>query len=576
MSPAPAGNGRPAAGRLAAALRSLRTEFVGIGLFSCAVNLLMLTGPLFMLQVYDRVLPSRSTPTLVALLGLTAGLYAFQGLFDYLRVRVLSRAGYRLDDRLLLPTFRTWVLRGTSADQPDYKPLSDLSTLKGFLSSPALLALFDLPWFPVYLAVVFLLHVKLGLLATGGALIVVTIAIVNDLVTRKPLAEAMGRESAESRLAEQSRRNAETVVAMGMTDHVAGLWRQKRLAASRSAQIGGERSEAFSTASKAIRLLLQSAILGLGAWLAIGQEISAGMIVAASIISGRALAPIDQAIGGWRTVVRSRLAYRRLSHYLAADDADAGRPIELPEPQGRLEVRNMLKRPPPGRAPGDGTGKPILSGLNFTLDPGDGLGVIGPSASGKSTLARLLVGLWMPDGGHVRLDGATFEQWDASRIGPHIGYLPQEVEFLPGTIAQNISRFHPEAQDSDIVAAARMADVHDMILRLPDGYGTQVDTALSPLSGGQKQRIALARAVYRTPRLVVLDEPNSNLDAEGDAALADCIRALRASGSVVIVMAHRPSAISAVDKILMLNDGRQVEFGPKEEVLRRVTRVAAQ
>ena len=329
----------------------------------------------------------------------------------------------------------------------------------------------------------------------------------------------------------------------------------------------------LTSISKVFRLFLQSAILALGAYLTIRQEITAGAIVAASILAGRALSPIDQLIGGWKQLKRARLAHSRLTGFLAHNAAAPSKAVvRLPDPTGHISVERVTKFAigPGGRR----DGKPILSNISFALSPGDGLGVIGPSASGKSSLGRLLVGLWTPDQGAVRIDGATFDQWDRRQLGPHIGYLPQAIELLSGTIAQNISRFDPEAKHEDIVEAARMADVHDMILAYPDGYATPVDVANSPLTGGQRQRIALARAILRKPRLIVLDEPNSNLDAEGDAALANAIQQLKASGCVVVVMAHRPSAIAAVDKIMMLKDGQCVEFGEKAEVLRKVTRAA--
>ena len=440
------------------------------------------------------------------------------------------------------------------------------------MASPTILALYDLPWFPIYLAVIFIIHLYLGLLASAGAAVVIVLAVANEWLTRRSVGAAAQADIAENRFADQTQQGADSVLAMGMLGNAAAAWRRLRDQALVLGQTGAERSEFFTTGSKAFRLLLQSAILGLGAYLAIYQEISAGMVVAASIIAGRALAPIDQTIGGWRNIKRARLARKRLADYLERDSESAEGDVKLPDPQGHLAVRNVVKYAP-SRSPASEP-LPILAGIDFDLGPGDGLGVIGPSASGKTTLAKLLVGLWLPDQGSVRIDGATFEQWDQDEIGRHIGYLPQEVRLMSGAIAQNIARFDPDARHEDIVAAAKMADVHQMILRFPEGYATNVDSAISPLTGGQKQRIALARAVYRRPVLVVLDEPNSNLDAEGDMALAKAISELREAGSVVVVMAHRPGAIAAVDKVLMLKDGRMVEFGDKADVLKKVTRAA--
>ncbi len=561
---------------LSDAMKTFRLAFMVVGIFSFAINLLMLTGPLFMLQIYDRILTSRSIPTLVALFGLVIGLYVFMGIFDLLRVRVMSRAGYALDTRLNLNTYTTWVSQSLHHDAKLSKPLHDLSTFRSFMGSAALLALFDLPWFPIFLAVVFLLHPYLGWLATLGAAIVVILAIINEFLTRTPLGQAVTLDMQENRFADQSYRNAESIVSMGMLDNVSRYWAQLRHRGTQCAQEGGERAEVFAAMSKSIRLLLQSAILGLGAYLAIQQEISPGMIVAASIIAGRALAPIDQVIGNWRAINHARQAYRRLSTHLQDSlDTFFNAPTTLPDPKGHLTVKGLTKHVPDSSQASNTERRFILHNLHFEVHPGEGLGVIGPTGSGKSSLARLLVGIWQPDGGSVRLDGATLDQWDSDALGRHIGYLSQDLELIAGTIAQNISRFDPDAVDEDIIHAGMLAQVHDMILQLPDGYSTQVGFQGHALSGGQRQRIALARAVYQTPVLVVLDEPNSNLDAMGDAALTETIRALRKAGSAVVVMAHRPSAISAVDTLLMIDRGIQKDFGNKAEILRKHTKMVS-
>ncbi len=558
---------------LRVALSNLRSAFVGVGLFSLAVNLLMLTGPLFMLQVYDRVLTSRSVPTLLALFALVVGLFLFLGAFEALRARVLSRAGYWLDERLSPLVFRGYVETGMGREAVPGKPLADLGTLRNFFSSPGLIGLFDLPWMPLYLAIVFLIHTQLGLLTLVGAGFVTVLAILNETATRAPLSDAMSQEVAESRFADQSFRNAETILPMGMLGNLAASWHAIHLRALSGAQKGGERGEFLSAASKACRLLLQSAILALGAYLAIRQEITPGMIVASSIIAGRALSPVDQVIGQWRNILRARQGYRRLKAHMAAHPARET-PLQLPDPEGHLEVR-IARQFAPGPADASGKRRVILSNISFDLAPGDALGVIGPSTSGKSSLARLLVGAWKPDAGSVRIDGASLDQWDREALGRHIGYLPQSVELLAGTIGQNIARFDAQADEGEIVRAAKTAGVHEMILRLPEGYSTFVEGRAGVLSGGQIQRVALARALYGRPRLLVLDEPNSNLDAEGDAALTAAIETMRAEGSVVVVMAHRPSAIVAVNKVMMLVGGTVKEFGDKAEVLRKVTRMAA-
>jgi PrtD family type I secretion system ABC transporter len=554
-------------------MKAARFGYGSAFVLSLAINLLMLTGPLFMLQIYDRVLASRSVPTLLAFLALISILYAGMAILEFMRARVLSRIAHSVDARVAPELFQYWLQKSTGSGTPGYRPLTDLGSLRSFLSSPYLVALYDLPWFPTYLVVVFILHPWPGYLAIAGALVVAALALLNEWLTNTTSGEAAQLEISENRFGDEASRNADSLLSMGMNRNAAAAWIKQRRAALAAAQMAGERGEVFQATSKVFRLFLQSAVLALGAYLAIHQEITPGAIVAASILAGRALAPIDQVIGGWKQIRRARLARRRLFDYLGQPlPLVLQPPVALPAPKGHVRLVQVGKLAPGARNSAEA--KSILQGITFSLEPGDGLGVVGPSASGKTSLAKLLVGLWMPDQGQVRIDGATYQQWGRKSIGPHIGYLPQFFEFIPGTIAQNIARFDPDSKDEDIVAAAQLAGVHDIILGLPHGYATPVDTAISPLTGGQRQRIALARAVYKLPRLVVLDEPNSNLDAEGDKALAKTIAALRQQGSVVVVMAHRPSALAAVDKVLMLKDGRMTDFDPKVDVINRVTRAA--
>lgn len=558
---------------LQAGFKDARFGFISALVVSLAINILMLTGPLFMLQIYDRVLSSRSIPTLVALLGLVVLLYAGMAVLEFIRTRILSRIAHGLDVKVAPSLFQYWLQKSAGGATLGYRPLTDLGALRSFLSSPYLVALYDLPWFPLYLGIVFMLHTWLGYLALAGAIIVAALAFLNELMTGKTTGEASQLEIVENRFGDEAQRSADTILSMGMTRNAGLAWVKQRHEALAAAQAAGERAEVFQASSKVFRLFLQSAILALGAYLVIHQEMSAGAIVAASILAGRALAPIDQVISGWKQIRRARLAHRRLTDYLAQPlPLVLTPPVALPTPRGHITLNQVGKYAPNARSAAEA--RMILQGLSFNLEPGDGLGVVGPSASGKSSLARLLVGLWLPDQGHLRIDGATFQQWGREHIGPHVGYLPQSFDFVPGTIAQNISRFEPDAKDDEIVYAARLAGVHEMILGFPQGYATPVDSAISPLSGGQRQRIGLARAIYKLPRLVVLDEPNSNLDAEGDEALAYAVSALRQSGSVVVVMAHRPSAIAAVDKILMLKDGKMTDFGPKQDVINRVAKAA--
>ncbi|MFN3937734.1 MAG: type I secretion system permease/ATPase [Gemmobacter sp.] len=550
-----------------------RATAVALG-FSAAVNLLMLTGSIYMLQVYDRVLTSGSLQTLLALFVIVVVLHVFLALYDFLRVRLMSRAAVRLDRALAPAAFRAWLVAGVpghaaAGEASDSRPLSDLATLRGFLSGPAVTGVMDVPFVPLFLAVLFVIHPWLGFLTVAGAVLVGVIAAINRILTRTPFLRAGDAEVAARSFADHGRRSAETLLAMGMMRAVTQRWNSAQTAALAEGQRGSDPSEALAAASKAFRLLLQSAILTLGAYLVLRQEISAGMIIAASVLSGRALAPVDQVIGQWRMIGKAVEARRALRAFFDALPADPPR-IALPAPTGRIELLAVTKY-----APGQprGPASRILSSVSFSLQPGDGLGVIGNSAAGKSTLARIVTGAWTPDAGEVRFDGATPDQWSPEDLGRVIGYLPQAVDLIPGSVRDIIARFEPQPDDAAVIEAAETAGVHEMILSLPDGYATRVGRAeglaagLVPLSGGQIQRLGLARALYRWPRIVVLDEPNANLDVAGDEALASAVAQLRARGSTVIVMAHRPSALAAVNKLMILHHGQVARFGDKADVL---------
>jgi ATP-binding cassette subfamily C protein PrsD len=555
---------------LAMALASCKRAFFAVALFSGMSNVLMLTGALFMLEIYDRVLPSRSVPTLVALLILAGGLYAAQGVIDAIRSRILVRVGHSLDEAMSLRVFdvivRLPLKIGSKGDGT--QPIRDLDTVRGFLSGLGPVALFDLPWMPVYLAICFLFHTYIGLTALGGAIILVILTVATEFQTRRPTRSATQFAAARNALMESSRRNAEAITSMGMVDRTAQRWNKLNrdyVAASGEASdvVGG-----LGAISKVLRLLLQSAILAVGAWLVIHQESTPGIIIAGSILGGRALAPVDLAIANWRSFVAARQSWHRLSRLLGHLPARI-EPMALQPPTKTLLVQNAAVNPP-------GEQKIVSQDINFALAAGKALGVIGPTASGKSSLARMLVGVWTPARGSVRLDGATLEQWSPETLGQHIGYLPQDVELFPGNVAQNIARFEHPPNAEAVLAAAKAAGVHDLIVNLPNGYDTSVGDHGTALSAGQAQRVALARALYRDPFLVVLDEPNSNLDAEGDEALTRAILGVRARGGIAIVVAHRPSAIAGVDYILVMAKGRQQQFGPKEEILNRVIQPTAQ
>jgi ATP-binding cassette, subfamily C, type I secretion system permease/ATPase len=553
-----------ASSELAAALASCRRAFFAIALFSGMSNILMLTGALFMLEIYDRVIPSRSVPTLVALLILAGGLYAAQGFIDAIRSRILVRIGHSLDEAMSMRVYdvivRLPLKVGGKAES--MQPIRDLDTVRGFLSGTGPVALFDLPWMPIYLAICFLFHTYIGLAALAGAIVLVTLTIVTELQTRRPTRSATQFAVARNALMEASRRNAEAITAMGMVGRIAQRWGDLNRNYVASSGSASDVAGGLGAMSKVLRLFLQSAILAVGAWLVIHQESTAGIIIAGSILGARALAPVDLAIANWRGFVAARQSWHRLSRLLGHLPVRA-EPMALQPPAKTLIVQNAAVCPP-------GEQKVVCQDVNFSLAAGKALGVIGPTASGKSSLARMLVGVWTPVRGSVRLDGASLDQWSPEALGRHVGYLPQDVELFAGTVAQNIARFEEPPDAEAVIAAARAAGVHELIINLPDGYETNVGEHGGALSAGQAQRIALARALYRDPFLIVLDEPNSNLDAEGDGALTQAILGIRARGAVAVVVAHRPSAIAGVDYILVMAKGRQQQFGPKEEILNRM------
>jgi len=549
---------------LSGALAACRGAFVGTALISGMSNVLMLTGAMFMLEIYDRVLPSRSMPTLVGLVILAAGLYAALGILDAIRGRILARVGGALDETLSGRVYDTLVrlpLRVGSRSEGN-QPLRDLDAIRSYLGSLGPVALFDLPWIPLYLAICYAFHPLIGYTALAGALVLIALTVLTEALMRAPSKSATEAAVARNNLAEASRRNAEALTAMGMLGRMGERWgeanRQYMHSQRKTSDIGG----GLGAVSKVLRMMLQSGVLAVGAYLVIIQEASPGIIIAGSILAARALAPVDLTIAHWRGFVVARQSWGRLTKLLAALPAQAA-PMLLQKPTQRLLVENVSAAPP-------GLQKIVVQDVAFKLEAGQGLGIIGPSGSGKSSLVRLLVGVWQPLRGKVRLDGAALDQWSSDALGAHIGYLPQDVELLSGTVAENIARFEPNADPKEVLAAAQAVGVHDMIVALPGGYGTAVGEQGSALSAGQAQRIALARAVYRNPFLVVLDEPNAHLDAEGDEALTRAILGVRERKGIVVVVAHRPSAIAGVDQVLVMNKGRVQAFGPKDEVLSKV------
>jgi ATP-binding cassette, subfamily C, bacterial PrsD len=549
---------------LGAALASCRGAFIAIGLVSGLSNVLMLTGAMFMLEVYDRVLPSRSVPTLVGIAILAGGLFAAQGILDLIRSRVLVRIGSALDEAVSGRVFDT-ILRlpmkvGRISD--GLQPLRDLDSVRSFLSGLGPIALFDLPWLPFYIGICYVLHPWLGYTALGGAIVIMALTLLTEVLTRRPTKAAASFATSRSELAQAGHRNAEAIVAMGMMGRILHRWAEANRQYMAGQWAASDVVGGLGAVSKVLRMMLQSAMLGVGAFLVIRQDATAGIIIAGSILAGRALAPVDLAIAHWKAFAACRQSWHRLNKLLALLPPQQA-PMLLPAPRERLTMENASAAPP-------GSSKLVVQDISFKLERGSGLGVIGPTGSGKSSLARLLVGVWQPVRGKIRLDGCTFDQWSSEVLGTHVGYLPQDVELLGGTVAQNIARFEPDADPQAIVAAAKAAGVHELIIELGEGYETHVGERGETLSAGQAQRIALARALYRDPFLVVLDEPNSNLDAAGDEALTRAILGIRARGGIVVVIAHRPSAIAGVDLVLVLKQGRLQAFGPKDEILSKV------
>jgi PrtD family type I secretion system ABC transporter len=549
---------------LGSAVNACRGAVIAAGAFSLFINLLLLASPLYMMQVYDRVLGSRNETTLVMLSIIAAVLFGIMGVLEMIRARILVRAGIRFDALLNNRVFAAVFTR--SLRTPGGVPaqaLRDLDAVREFVGGVGVLVFCDAPWAPLFIGLAFLLHPLLGWVSLTGAALILVLALINEKFTRKPLKEAAVCGMAANAYAETSLRNAEVIEAMGMLPGIASRWMVRHDRMLDLNARAGDRGGYLLAGSKLIRLLLQSGILGVGAYLAIHDELSAGAIMAASIIMGRALAPVEMAVGQWKNFVHARTAWARLRDLLAAVPP---RPetMALPDPAGALSVEGVFAAPPLAKVP-------VLKGISFALEPGEVLGVIGPSAAGKSSLARVLVGVWQPYSGAVRIDGAEITRWDRRALGPHIGYLPQDVELFDGTVAENIARF--QAVDSEaVVEAARKAGVHEMILRLPEGYDTRIGEGGRSLSGGQRQRLGLARALYHNPALLILDEPNSNLDTAGDQALIEAVNHARDQGSTVVIISHRLSILGSVDKVLVLNQGMVEAFGSRDEVLSRVAR----
>ncbi|WP_372893544.1 type I secretion system permease/ATPase [Rhodosalinus sp.] len=552
-----------------AELRAARRENRGylwfVGIFSFFVNLLMLAGPLYMLQIYDRVLSSRSVETLLALSLIVAFLYAMMGLLDYARGRIMARVGARMRARLDRRVFDAVVRK--SALLPDEHAttgLRDLDAVQRLTAAPALMALFDIPWTPFFLVGIALFHPWLGYLAVAGGTILICFAVLNQIFSRRPNSEGNSAVFRSDIMAGQIRDEAETVQSLGMRHNAFDRWKRGRDQALEGTLASADISGSFTSATKSFRLFLQSAMLGVGAYLVLQGELTPGAMIAGSILLGRALAPVELAIGNWPLFQAARQGWDSLAKLLSEVPPESD-PTPLPRPRARLDVQQLTMVPPGGT-------QAALRMVTFSVQPGQAVGVIGPSGAGKSTLARALTGVWRPTGGRIRLDGATLDRYPADVLGAYIGYLPQKVELFDGTIAENIARLSTEPDAARVVEAAKQADAHEMILQLPEAYDTQVRGAGARLSGGQIQRIGLARALYGDPVILVLDEPNSNLDNDGSVALNNAIRSLKEAGRAVLVMAHRPAAIRECDQLLILDNGARAAFGPRDDVLKQAVK----
>lgn len=555
-------NKKPVVSELKKSLLSAKKSFIMVGLFSMFINILMLVPPLYMLQLYDRVLGSRSQDTLIMLTLIVVVLFITMGLLEVVRSRVLVIVGNKLDSMLSQRIFDSlFELERKAPGRSSSMPLNDLTQVRQFMTGNGLFAFFDAPWMPIYIIVLFIFHPAFGFFAIFAAIVLVGITIANEYSTKDKLAEANNLSRASTIYVDSNIRNAEVVNAMGMRNNISKVWADKYYGFLNAQNIASDSAGVWSNLSKSLRVMFQSLILGLGAYLAINMEVTPGMMIAASIIMGRALAPLDLIIGSWKGFSSARSSYERIEGLLNDFPKDKEY-MQLPAPKGEITLENVVVIPPSGTVPS-------LKGISMRIEKGDVVGIIGPSAAGKSSLARVMLGLWPLTNGVARIDKADISQWDREDLGKYVGYLPQDIELFEGTVSQNIARFG-EVEPEKVAEAASKAGVHEMILKLPEGYDTKIGPGGASLSGGQRQRIGLARALYNNPVFVVLDEPNSNLDDVGEAALVEAIKTLRAGGTTVVIITHRTNVLQATNKLALINNGVLELYGNTNDVLNAI------
>lgn len=555
-------NKKPVVSELKKSLLSAKKSFIMVGLFSMFINILMLVPPLYMLQLYDRVLGSRSQDTLIMLTLIVVVLFITMGLLEVVRSRVLVRVGNKLDSMLSQRIFDSlFELERKAPGRSSSMPLNDLTQVRQFMTGNGLFAFFDAPWMPIYIIVLFIFHPAFGFFAIFAAIVLVGITIANEYSTKDKLAEANNLSRASTIYVDSNIRNAEVVNAMGMRNNISKVWADKYYGFLNAQNIASDSAGVWSNLSKSLRVMFQSLILGLGAYLAINMEVTPGMMIAASIIMGRALAPLDLIIGSWKGFSSARSSYERIEGLLNDFPKDKEY-MQLPAPKGEITLENVVVIPPSGTVPS-------LKGISMKIEKGDVVGIIGPSAAGKSSLARVMLGLWPLSNGVARIDKADISQWDREDLGKYVGYLPQDIELFEGTVSQNIARFG-EVEPEKVVEAASKAGVHEMILKLNEGYDTKIGPGGASLSGGQRQRIGLARALYNNPVFIVLDEPNSNLDDVGEAALVEAIKTLRAGGTTVVIITHRTNVLQATNKLALINNGVLELYGNTNDVLNAI------